>query len=115
MVGRDVRVDRDGGAPRERRQLELGELDDDPVLGGELGQPFDERRADVPAEERRVEGVGREDGVSERGGRRLALRPGHPDRRRGAEPEEQVGLGRERGRRRVAGGPARDEPGERGP
>ena len=47
-------VDRDVGAARERRQLQLGQLEDDAVVGGQLRQQLDERRADVAAQDDRV-------------------------------------------------------------
>ena len=61
VVGGHVRVDRDRRAARQRRQLELGELDDDAMVRRQLGQPLDERDADVPAEHDRVRRVGGED------------------------------------------------------
>ena len=105
VVGGDVRVDRDGRAARQRRQLQLGQLVDDPVVGRQLGQPLDERDPDVPAEDDRVGRVGGQDGRGQRRGRGLALRPGHADRRRRAQAQEQVRLGHEgrdaSGRRRA--------------
>ena len=101
VVGRDVRVDGDRRAARQRRQLELRQLDDDAVLRRELGQPLDERDPDVAAEDHRVVGIRGEDRGDQRRRRRLALRPGDPDRRGRAEAQEQVRLGDEcrRGRR----------------
>ena len=115
VVGGDVRVRRDGRAARQRRQLQLGELDDDAVARGQLGQPLDERPADVPAEDRRMVAVGREQRMGQRGGRRLALRAGDPDRRRRAEPQEQVDLGHDRRRVRVPARAAIDDVAEGGP
>ena len=57
--------------------------------------------------------VGGEERRGQRRGRRLALRAGHPDRRRPAQPQEQVGLRDEGRRRRVAGGPCLDQRPER--
>ena len=107
VVRGDVGVDRDRRPARQGRQLQLGQLDDDPVRGGQLGQPLDERDADVAAQDDRVGRVGRQDRGGERRRRRLALRAGHPDRRRRAEPQEEVRL-RDDGRGvRVAGGARR--------
>ena len=47
----DVRVQRDVDAAADRRQLQLGELEHDPVVRPELDRPLDERRADVPAQD----------------------------------------------------------------
>ena len=66
VVGGHVGVDGDGRAARQGRQLELGQLDDDAVVGRQLRQPLHERRPDVPAEHRRVERVRGEDRVRER-------------------------------------------------
>ena len=101
--------DGDGRAARQRGQLELRELDDHAVLGRQLRQPFDERDADVAAEDRGVHRVGGEDRRDERRGRRLALRAGDTDRRRGAQAQEQVRLLDQRRRARIARRPPVDE------
>ncbi len=106
---------RDRGPPGEGRQLQLGELDHDPIAGAQVGQPLDQGPADVPAQERPVRRVGRQQRVGQGGGRRLALRPGDPDRRRRAQAEDEVGL-RDQGRNGpVAGRPAGDQVDEDGP
>ena len=61
VVGRDVGVDRDRRPARQRRQLQLRQLVDDTVLGGQLGQPLDDRHADVAAEHDRMGRVGGQD------------------------------------------------------
>ena len=101
VVGRDVRVDRDGRPARQRRQLQLRQLDDDAVVRRQLRQPLDERDPDVAAEHHRMRGIRGEDRGDQRRRRRLALRAGDADRRRRAEAEEQVGLRDEGGPRRV--------------
>ena len=59
--------------------------------------------------------VGGEDGGGQRRRRRLALRAGHPDRRRRAQPEEEVRLRHERGHGRVALDTRVDQRAEGGP
>ena len=115
MIRRHVRVDRDRRAPRQRRQLQLRELDDDAVVGRQLGQPLDERDPDVAAEDRRVRRARGEERGGQRRRRRLALRAGDADRRRRTEAQEQVRLADERGRGEIAGGPRGPERAERGP
>ena len=109
VVRGDVGVDRDRRAARQRRQLQLGQLDDDAVLRRQLRQALDERRPDVAAQDRRVDRVRGEDRVGQRRRRGLALGPGHADRRGRAQPQEQVGLGDERRDGRVAGRAGGDE------
>ena len=59
--------------------------------------------------------IGGQERGGQRRGRRLALRAGHPDRRRAAQPQEQVGL-RDEGRRcGIARGPCLHERPERRP
>ena len=99
VVRGHVRVDGHGRAARQGRQLQLRELVDDPVVGRELGQPLDDRDADVAAQHDGMDRVRGEDRRGQRRGRGLALRAGHPDRRGLAQPQEQVGL-RHQGRRR---------------
>ena len=96
MVRGDVGVDRHGRPARQGRQLQLGQLVDDAVVGRQLEQALDDRQADVATEDDRVPFVGGEDRGGQRRGRRLALRAGHPDRRRRAQPEEEVRLRHER-------------------
>ena len=112
VVRRDVGEQGDRRPPRKSRQLELGQLDDDPVPGAQVGQPLDERLADVPAQEGPVRRVGREERVGQGRRRRLALRAGDPDRRCGAQAEDQVGLREQGGDGPVAGPPPGDEVGE---
>ena len=86
-----MRVDRHLRAARERRQLQLGELEHHAVLRRQLGQALDEGRADVAAEQGgRAARI--EDRRGERAGRRLALRARDADRERRAEPKEEVDL-----------------------
>ncbi len=92
VIGRHVGVDRDRGPVRQRRQLELRELDDDSVFGRELREPFDQRDADVAAEDGRMGRIGGEQRRGQRRGGGLALRAGDPDRRARAHPQEQVRL-----------------------
>ena len=89
VVRGDVRVDGDRRPPRQRRQLELGELIDDPVAGCQLEEPLDHRHADVPAEDDRVRWIGRKELRGERRRRRLALCPGDARRRGGTQPQEE--------------------------
>ena len=107
VVGCDVRVDRDRRAARQRRQLQLGQLVDDPVVGRQLGEPVEDRHADVPAEDDGVDRVRGEDRGRHRACGGLALGPRYPDRRRHAQPEEQVRLRDQCRCRRVAGQSAR--------
>jgi hypothetical protein len=62
VVGGDVRVDSQRRPARERRQLQLGQLDDDAVRRRELRQALDQRDPDVAAQDDRVLRIGREDG-----------------------------------------------------
>ena len=113
VVRGDVGVDRDRRPARQRRQLELGQLVDDAVVGRQLEESLDDRDPDVPAEDDRMVRIGRQQRGSQRRGRRLALGPGHPDGRGRAEPQEEVGL-RDEGRdRRVAAGAGIDQRPER--
>jgi hypothetical protein len=109
MVGGDVRVHGNRRAARQRRQLELRQLDHDSVPRRELRQPLDERDPDVAAQDDRVIGIRGEDRGDERRRRGLALGPGDPDRRRRAQSEEQVGFRNERRHRLVPAGSSRDE------
>ena len=113
VVGGDLGVDGDGRPPRQRRQLQLGQLVDDPVVRRQLGEPFHDRDPDVAAEDGRMRWIAGEDGGGEGRGRRLALRAGHADRRGLAQAQEQVGLADEGRGERVAAGPCRDEVRER--
>jgi len=92
MIGGHVRVDGDGRPARQRRQLELGELEHDPILRAELRQSLHDGAAHVPAEDRAVGRVGREDRMGQGRRRRLTFRPTDPDRRRRAQPQEEVRL-----------------------
>ena len=96
VVRGDIGVDRHGRAARQGRQLQLGQLVDDAMVGRQLEQALDDRQADVAAEDDRVRRVGGEDGRGQRGRRGLALRAGHSDRRRRAQPQEEVRLRHER-------------------
>ena len=58
VIGGDVGVDRDRSPARQRRQLQLGELDDDPMFGRQLGQPLHERDANIAAQDRWMGRVG---------------------------------------------------------
>jgi hypothetical protein len=110
MVDGDVRVRRDGRATRQRGQLKLGQLVDDAVLGRQVPQPLDQGAADVAAQERRMVGMGVEHIRRQRRGGGLSLRASHPDRRRRAEPQEQVGFGKNGRDLLVAGRPRIDDP-----
>jgi hypothetical protein len=96
VIGRDVRVDGDRRAARQGRQLELGQLDYDAMLSCEFREPLDERDADVAAEDDRVGRIGRQQSRDQRRRRRLSLGSGHPDRRAGAHPQDEVRLADER-------------------
>ena len=104
MVRRDVREDRHGRPPRQRRDLELRQFVDHAVVRGQLEQPLHHRDADVAAEDDRMGRIGRQDRRDQRGRRRLAFRPGDPDGRCGTETKEEVRLGHECGGRPVAAG-----------
>jgi hypothetical protein len=90
-----VGVDRDVGAARHGRQLELGELEDDPVPLGQLRQSLHQRRADIAAQEDRF-GTLPEHGGGQRARGRLALRAGDADRQRRAQAQEEVDLAHDR-------------------
>ena len=109
MIRGDVGQDGDGRAPRQGRQLQLGQLDHDPVVGSQVGQALDQRPADVAAEDGPVPRVGGQQGVGQGGGRRLALGPADPDGRRRAEPQDQVRLGHDRRRVGIARRPSGDQ------
>ncbi len=113
VVGGDVRVDGDRRAARERGELQLGQLEDDPVRGGHREGALHQRRPDVPAEHDRVAGVDREERRRERRRGGLALRPGDAHRGRRAESEEEVRLAHEGRRGRVARRASRDDRRER--
>ncbi len=115
VVRGDVRVDGDGRAARQRRELELRKLVDDPMLRRQLGEPVEDRHADVPAQHDGMARIGGQDRRRERRGGRLALGARHPDRRRDAQSQEQVGLGDEGRRRGIARGPGRDQLAKRRP
>ncbi len=110
VVGGDVGVHGHRRAARERRQLQLGQLDDDAVPGRELEQALDQRHADVAAQDGRMHRVGSEHRVAQRGGGGLALGPGDADRGRRAQAQEQVRLAHQRRRRRIARRSGRDQP-----
>ena len=103
MVLADVRVERHVGAARDRRQLELRELEDRPLVGPEIGGALDERRADVPAQHVR-DARAAEHGGHERGRRRLALRPGHRQDPRPGQAQEQLHLAHDLGPARLGRG-----------
>ena len=107
VIGGHVRVDGDRRATRQRRQLQLRQLDDHAMVRCQLRQPLDERDPDVPPENHRVLRVGGKDRGDERRGRRLALRPGHPDRR---APDRGAGTGPPRIRGPEPSGRRRCEP-----
>ena len=115
VVRGDVRVDGHRRAARQGRQLQLGQLVDDAVVGGQLGQALDDRDADVAPEHGRMGRIRGEDRGDQRGRRGLALRAGHTDRRGDAQPQEQVRFGDQRRHGRIARGSGRDERLERGP
>ena len=91
VVGADVRVDRHLRAARDRRQLQLGQLEDRPGRIGQLVGTLDQRGADVPAQDARDAGR-LEDGGDERGGRRLALRAGDAHDPRPRQAQEELDL-----------------------
>ena len=91
MVARHVRVDSYVRAARQRRQLQLGQLDDDAVDRGQLGQPLDQRDADVAAKHGR-RGTRGEDGGGQCRRGCLALRAGDANGRRWAQAQEEVDL-----------------------
>ena len=101
VVRRDVRVDRDGRAARQRRQLQLGQLVDDPVVRRQLGQPLDDRRSRC-CRRGRPGGSGRRPG-SPRSARRSSSCPWCRSRR-SSGPRTGAGTGRARRR-----GPARSD------
>ena len=102
MVLGDVRVQRDVDATADRRELELGQLEHDPVVGPQLERPLDQRCPDVPAQDRR-EAARLEHRRQQRGGRRLALRAGHPGQARAGEAQEEVDLADHLGAARLGG------------
>ncbi len=92
----DVRVQGDVDAAADRRQLQLGELEHDPVVRPELERPLDQRRADVPAQDGREAALGQHR-RQQRRGRRLALRAGHARQPRAGEAHEEVDLAEDLG------------------
>ena len=93
-------VDRDVGAAREGRQLQLGELQHHAMRRGQLGQALDERDADVAAQHDRGL-AGAEHGRDQRAGGGLALGAGDADGGGRTEAQEEVDLAdhRDAGRR----------------
>ena len=65
-------------------------------------RPLDQRRADVAAEDRR-QATRLEHGGHQRGGRRLALRPGHREDPRAGQAQEQLDLADDLGAARLGG------------
>jgi hypothetical protein len=96
VIGGHVRVDGDGRPLRQGRQLEFRQLHDGSFVRAQLGQPLDEGRADVAAQDHPVIGVAGQDRGGQGRGGRLALRARDPDRRRRAEAQEEIGLRDER-------------------
>ena len=103
MIRGHVGIDRQRGAPRQGRELQLRELDDDAVGRRQLRQPLDERHPDVPTQHGWMGLVGGQERCRQGGRGRLALRPGDPDRRRWAQAQEQIRLADEGGRSGSAG------------
>jgi hypothetical protein len=85
------------------------------MAGGELRQALDQRDPDVPAEHGARADRGREQGVRQRRGGRLALGARDADRRCRAQAQEQVNLGHDRRCPAVATSPSCHEVGEHGP
>ena len=85
------RHDRHLRAAPERLELERGELEHNQIVRAEPVHLVEDGVADVAAEQDVTAGR-LEHRCDERGGRRLPLRAGDPDDRRGAEPEEELHL-----------------------
>ena len=111
VVRRDVGVDGHRRAARQGRQLELRQLVDDAVGRGQLGRRSTIGIPMLPPRTTGWAGSAASSAAVSDGGRRLALRPGHADRRRRAEAQEEVRLGaRARGRSVAAGAGVHERP-----
>jgi hypothetical protein len=96
VVLADVRVQRDVGAAADRRQLELAQLEDGPVLWSQLPGTLDERGPDVAAQNARHAGSGQH-GRHQRRGRGFALGAGHAEDARARQAKEELDLAHQLG------------------